>query len=104
MAAMPPFTRCNWKLYAGIFLFVVGQAFSIAHAAEYGSEPHEHNGVACLAVLHDELDDDVPAGGLAAPQVYGTTACGMQDASPSSVRHTYALQPPATGPPLQSNF
>ena len=89
----------NWKLKLGILLFLIGQAFSLAHASEYGSTPHDHDGVACVGVLTDEHDLLVPSAKLAVPAVNATASKAIPTGRTLLLKRQRAFQPPATGPP-----
>ena len=89
----------NWKLKLGILLFLIGQAFSLAHASEHGSAPHAHDGVACVGVLTDEHDLLIPRAGLAAPAVNAIASKAIATGRTLFPKRARALQPPATGPP-----
>lgn len=41
-------------------LFVTVQIFSLAHAAEYGNESHQHDGIECLIASVSTADVAVP--------------------------------------------
>ena len=41
-------------------LFLLLQGVSLSHAASYGSEPHEHDGVVCVVSVHNEAQVIVP--------------------------------------------
>ena len=89
----------NWKRKLGILLFLFGQVVSVAHASEFGTAPHEHDGVECVAILTDDHDGLIPATALIAPalmaQAIGLAATTSQ-VPPALPR---AIRPPATGPP-----
>lgn len=42
------------------FLFLALQGTAFAHAAQYGDENHDHNGVACSILTVSSEQDDVP--------------------------------------------
>lgn len=97
--AMSPARKHSSKLTLGVILFLVGQLFSLAHASEFGSDPHEHNGVACVAILTDEHDGLTPATNLNA------VGFNLRTFTPSPILglpplvQPRATRPPATGPP-----
>jgi len=89
----------SWKLKLAIALFLIGQSFSIAHATEHGSGIHDHDGVACIGILSDENDLQVPGPGLSAPVRYATRSIADPIRRTRCVDASTALKPPATGPP-----
>lgn len=57
------FTTIKAYRYAAILmaaLFLILQGVSMSHAASYGSDPHEHDGVLCEVSLHNEANVIVP--------------------------------------------
>lgn len=83
-------------------LFLLLQGVSLSHAASYGSEPHEHDGVICVVSLQDEAQAIVP------PPVEMPEAPALQsridapyevyfDSAPT--RHYRGREPPPRGPP-----
>ena len=91
--------RQRWRSRLGLILFLAGQAFSTAHACEHGPDPHEHEGVPCLAILGFENDDLVPAADLAAPTFGASAEQVVETARPVILARPRAFKPPATGPP-----
>jgi len=89
----------SWKLTLGILLLLIGQAFSLAHASEHGSVPHDHDGVACVGVLNDEHDLLASSATPAAPAVNATASKAIPAGRILLLKRARALQPPATGPP-----
>ena len=89
----------KWKLTFAIGLFLIGQAFSIAHAAEHGSGSHDHNGVACAGVLTDDQDCLTPTKGLDTPLFFSSTSSTLHCQTAQPLQRLRALRPPATGPP-----
>ncbi len=97
--AMSPTTRHNWILRLGTALFLAGQALSIAHASEFGSDPHEHNGVACLAILTDEQDGIVASAHPAASASVASASATPQPKRQAPRERAHSILPPPTGPP-----
>ena len=89
----------NWKLHLGIILFLAGQVFSIAHASEFGSDSHEHNGVVCVAILNDEPEALVSAKPATTPTFKNGASNARPALQPAYFQHLRAIRPPATGPP-----
>lgn len=83
-----------------IALLLMGQWFVPAHAIEFGTEPHEHNGVVCFTVLQSEDEHLLPS----KPPV--ALSLVLDDAKllyrPTQVPFTknVSTKPPSTGPPL----
>ena len=92
-------TRKNsWKLKLGIFLFLASQLVASAHALEFGDEPHEHNGYACLAL---SVDDQPGVVANDSPLVTKVTLCDVVAVTLNAPESTnYVALPPAIGPPL----
>jgi len=86
-----------------MLLFLAGQAVSIAHASESGGLPHEHNGVACFAILTDEQDGLVPAADPAAPAFVAWVAHAPQAAKQAPLKRMRSIRPPPKGPPSIQN-
>jgi hypothetical protein len=97
--AMPSNTHHRWKVKLGIALLLAGQLFSIAHAAEFGTIPHEHNGVVCLAALNNEQDEFLPPYELAPPSFNSQTIAENSPHRFDPAKRSSAILPPATGPP-----
>ena len=92
-------TGRSWSSRLGLALLLLSQLVATAHASEFGSTRHEHDGVVCLAILNDEQDELVPATDLAAP-VFNTRAasvCAIM--RPALTEYPRSIWPPATGPP-----
>ncbi len=87
------------KLTLGIILFLASQLFATAHASEFGSAPHEHNGYACLALSVDDHDGLVPTADLRTPALRPGTATTLLTPAPAPADAGTAVRPPATGPP-----
>lgn len=98
-AAMSPITQHHWIPRLGIALFLIGQAFSVAHASEFGTDHHEHNGVACFAILNDEQEGLVPAANLTASTFIAWISAAPQSARPAPLKRQHSIRPPPTGPP-----
>ena len=80
-------------------MFLVGQLLSVAHALEFGPEPHEHHGASCVALLLD--DPFVPSGSLSPGIEFRGASSDI--VPPARQRHSSppaAFQPPPTGPPI----
>ena len=97
--AMSRITLQNWILRLGIVLSLAGQVFAIAHASEFGPDPHEHNGVACFAALSCEQEGLVPTANPTA-----STSTTLVSAVPLSENQALrkrlrSIRPPSTGPP-----
>lgn len=86
-------------LKLGIALFLVGQLFSVAHASEFGPAPHEHNGVACIAILGDEQDALIPTSSLVEPIFVFFPTAITRTAREGHLDLIRAIRPPPTGPP-----
>ena len=97
--AMLRIAQHKWTLRLGMVLFLAGQALSVAHASEFGHEPHEHNGVACVAILTDEPDGLVPAASLSAPKLTALAFVAAQPGRQARLGRPHAVRPPPTGPP-----
>gem|GEM_PF-2325727 len=82
-----------------IALFLIGQAFVTAHAIEHGNQPHEHNGIQCLAALNDGPKDLLPANEWVAPYLFLDESESLSFLNAAPVVSHFALKPPATGPP-----
>ncbi len=78
---------------------IIGQLFFAAHAIEHGTEPHEHNGVACLTVLNDELEDVLPTARVDALSFESTKSAPLPLANQFFSPKNMAVRPPSTGPP-----
>ena len=89
----------KWKFTLGVILFLTGQAFSLAHAAEFSSLPHDHDGVTCVAILNDEQDGLIPAAACVLPTGNYFAASKLTTPSASPLLRLRAFRPPATGPP-----
>lgn len=96
---MSSIARHNWILKLGVVLFLAGQTISVAHASEFGSLPHEHNGVACIAILADEQEGLVPAANLTAPIFVAAASAATQSARQAPLKRLRLIRPPPTGPP-----
>ena len=93
----------NWRnssrIRLGIALLLLGQFLSIAHAIEFGPAPHQHHGVDCVAIVHD---DDYAC--TVATSSSNTTPTGFVDVAVAirSAIHSeplWTVRPPQTGPP-----
>ena len=97
MISLPNIKKSRTVL--ALTLFLIGQCFAIAHAAEHGLGPHTHNGIACLANLNNEDDGPLPSTQL----VILSLVINESERFPLSdqVLHTknLAILPPPTGPP-----
>lgn len=80
-------------------LFLIGQAFVSAHAIAYGTEPHEHNGVICLAALKDEQEGLPPSDQLVSLSVVLHESEPASLPKPALFSKNLKFKPPATGPP-----
>lgn len=89
----------KWITWLGIVLFLAGQTLSIAHASEFGPGPHEHNGVACFAILNDEQDGIDAAANAAAPTFIALVSTTVQPTKQALPKRLLSLRPPPTGPP-----
>ena len=92
-------TRHNWVLRLGLVLLLAGQVFSVAHASEFGRTPHEHDGVACIAILTDEPEGLVPTANLTASEFIALVADVPRPAIEAPPKCLRSIRPPATGPP-----
>ena len=50
---------CSSLAFVSLLLF--GQVCGVSHAAEYGAEAHDHEGVPCSAILHEDSDTPILA-------------------------------------------
>lgn len=91
--------RNSWIQITALVLFLLGQALSVAHAAEHGGHDHEHEGVVCLALIHDEQEGLVPATGGMLPSVGVEVPQTSQIPELLRSVQASALRPPPTGPP-----
>ncbi|MYF01239.1 MAG: hypothetical protein F4234_13930 [Gammaproteobacteria bacterium] len=89
----------NWILKLGVVLFLAGQTISVVHASEFGSLPHEHNGVACIAILADDQEGLVSAANLTAPMFVAAVSAATQSARQAPLKRLRPIRPPPTGPP-----
>ena len=89
----------NLALCLGTLLFLAGQVLAVAHAAEFGTEPHSHANVACMVAVTDELDTTVPSADHSLPQRRIEGGVWPDNSTAPATRHCWALRPPATGPP-----
>ncbi len=80
-------------------LYVIGQIFVTAHAAEHGSEHHRHNCVICLSVLNDEQADPPILSQLVSLTFVMVQAESLPLASQILSTKNQALIPASTGPP-----
>jgi len=81
-------------------LFLSGQAFSVAHAREFGEVPHEHNGVQCAAMIsNDEQEGPLTSANLVAPEWTAVSVAALQAAKQTPRLRARSIRPPATGPP-----
>ena len=92
-------TRHNWVLRLGLVLLLAGQVFSVAHASEHGPIPHEHDGIACIAILTDEQDGLVPTANLTASVFIALVTSVHQAAKDAPLKRLRSILPPPTGPP-----
>lgn len=84
------------------WLLIAASGVSIAHTAEHGHGPHDHDGIACdIAVLEDEADLALP------PPEAPSLHTELREAAPQSVAFTSidwlaapARAPPGRAPPL----
>ena len=76
-------------------LIVWLQAFSLAHAAEHGDEPHEHDGVECELTLFTSEDTVILPSGVASDFAPPTPAIQVRDFGTLDTR----TWPPERGPP-----
>ena len=87
------------KLSLGLLLFLVGQLFSIAHAAEHGTDAHEHNGVVCVVAVSDDATGLLPEASLAVESFPRVSSLLPVLAAPVHGAAQALLLPPPTGPP-----
>ena len=92
-------TQHNWILKLGVVLFLAGQTISVVHAGEHGSHPHEHNGVACIAILTDAQEGLVPTANLIAPMFVAAASAAIPSARQAPLKRLRPIRPPPTGPP-----
>ena len=97
--AMSPIAQHNRIAKLAIALFLAGQAFSVAHASEFGTEPHVHNGVVCLAILTDEQEGLVASANLTAATFLAWIPAAPQSARQAPLERLHSIRPPPTGPP-----
>ncbi|MCY3640739.1 MAG: hypothetical protein OXH37_06970 [Gammaproteobacteria bacterium] len=97
--AMSRITQHNWMSKLAIALFLAGQVFSVAHASEFGSDHHEHNGVACHAILNDEQEDLTAAANLTASTFIAVASAVPWSARQAPLERLRSIRPPPTGPP-----
>ncbi|XOV82889.1 MAG: hypothetical protein ACFHXK_18780 [bacterium] len=87
------------KTVFALALFLIGQAFASAHAIEFGNQPHEHDGVVCVAILNDELDDLLATNQLVTDSCEPDQAAAFCLPPQNLFSRNFATKPPATGPP-----
>ena len=105
----PAFNISKTYRYAAILvtaLFLLLQGASISHAASYGSDPHEHDGVECVLSLQNETQ-------AIAPTPIAPAKLPALISSPVIVFETYFInaptrlyrgrEPPPRAPPSQQN-
>jgi len=80
-------------------LFLFGQIFAVAHAAEFGTDTHEHDGVVCLAIINDEYAGLELATAQDLPVIAATRSEFVVIADQSFRDNTRSIRPPPTGPP-----
>ena len=87
------------KSHLIVALILLGQLTAVAHAAEFSGAPHTHNGVTCLALLHDEETFPLVRHKVV---IILTTGCApsINTIDPSANLPKINITPPATGPPL----
>ena len=86
------------KRHLIVALILLGQLTAVAHAAEFSGAPHTHNGVTCLALLHDE--EKFPL--VRHKVVISLTtrrAPSINSVDLSANLPNINITPPATGPP-----
>ncbi len=82
-----------------IILFLIGQAFSVAHAGEFGSHPHDHNGIHCYAILNDEQEGFGATTHSAEPAFLACVVAVPESARQAPAKPANSVLPPSTGPP-----
>ena len=80
-------------------LFLMGQIAVFGHAIEFGTEPHEHNGIACLAVLTDEQECQLSPAQWVRLSLVPSEPESFPLPNQSEVTKQLAIRPPPTGPP-----
>ena len=81
-----------------IALILLGQLTALVHAAEFKGALHAHNGVTCLALLHDEETFPLVRNNVAIHLTAGFDP-RINTADPSPNLPNINIKPPATGPP-----
>ena len=89
----------SWRNALAVALVLIGQMCVTAHAVELGSEPHEHNGIVCLALLSDEQDDVLPTKQCLTPRLKPTESASCSVSIQILPTKHLAIRPPSTGPP-----
>ena len=89
---------CSRLAFVSILLF--GQVCGVLHAAEYGADAHDHEGVLCSAILHEDSDTPILARSGNWPAVGLRQINGASAPAAGGVFCALNERPPATGPPL----
>jgi len=95
-------TQHKWLPRLGLALFLAGQALFIAHASEFGPGHHEHDGVACFAILNDEQEAPVAAANGVAATFVAWISATLQSTNQALPTRLLSIRPPPTGPPSTS--
>ena len=85
------------------FLLLTLQGIAFAHAAQYGDENHEHNGVACAIATIATDQDDVPILPVDAAEAHTAEPLVFSVSYISShVKTVQGRAPPGRSPPQHS--
>ena len=89
--------RNRKSAWLGFVLLVTGQCLMLAHAAECGLDPHEHEGAECTLITSDDKIDNTPD---ALPLAAAPTIDGFFQPPRQFTRRAASwTSPPKTGPP-----
>ena len=82
-------------------LLLFAQGAAMAHAAEYGELPHDHDGIACdVTLIGEEQDDLLPPAEGPAPEITVAESAAQPVYPTRAVAPAAARAPPPRAPPL----
>lgn len=87
--------RYPWLIGAFLALFFSLQSLSIAHAAEHGHEPHDHDGVACVVMVLAEDETAL----LSTPLVFETIETEFSQPIFAQIKSALYVAPQSRAPP-----
>ena len=83
-------------------LLIIGQCLAVLHAAEFGTGPHQHDGVECFVALPEDDYDVALSSFSECIQVISESLAYSAPISRTYVPSSLYSWPPSTAPPLNA--